>query len=166
MAREVEIITQTSDLFTPPAKEPRVGCRGLIVRDGKILLSHETNMSSYMTPGGGLEPGEEFAECCRRELLEESGYIVEVGEQLFTVDEFVYDREYHSHYFLCEIIGEGERTLTQLEIEHGLEPCWMDLDEAIELFSDYHDTTPGKASMYKREYTVLTKLKKILSEIQ
>lgn len=164
MAREVEIITQTDYMTAPPTREPRVGCRGLIVRNGEILLSHETNMSSYSSPGGGLEQGESFAECCRRELLEESGYIVEVGEQLFTVDETVYDKQFHSHYFLCKIIGEGERTLTELEVEHGLEPCWMRLDDAIEMFSDYHDITPGKASMYKREYTVLTKLKKILSE--
>ena len=32
----------------------RTACRGIIVQDGKILLSYETVTGQYMIPGGGL----------------------------------------------------------------------------------------------------------------
>lgn len=164
MPREPEIITQITDTADVSVPGVRVGCRGLIVQDGKILLSHEKKRGTYMTPGGGLEQGETLEDCCRRELSEESGYIVNVGDLLFTVDEFVGGREYLSHYFLCEIIGECERVLTPFEIEGGLEPCRMELDEAIKIFSNRADCNLNKASMYMREHTVLTRLKRLLAE--
>ena len=33
----------------------RKGCRGIVVKDGKVLLSHELNSKQYLIPGGGLE---------------------------------------------------------------------------------------------------------------
>ena len=43
-------------------------CRG-IARDGtKILISHEETVNCYSIPGGSLEDGEMFEECCVREI--------------------------------------------------------------------------------------------------
>ena len=33
----------------------RTCCRGIIINEGKILLSYETKTDQYMIPGGGLE---------------------------------------------------------------------------------------------------------------
>jgi 8-oxo-dGTP diphosphatase len=52
--------------------------------DGILLAKHSKKGSDYwVLPGGGLEKGESFAEATRREVLEETGYEVRVGDLLF-----------------------------------------------------------------------------------
>ena len=96
----VEIINQVSKTFFEPIEKRRTSCRGIVMKDGKVLLSHELKKDVYMSPGGGLEEGESLAECCKREILEETGVIASVGEQVFTINEYVFNELYIAHY-LC-----------------------------------------------------------------
>ncbi len=153
----VEVIKQVSKTFFEPLVKERESCRGLVVKDGKVLLSYESNKGVYMSPGGGVENGEGLQECCARELLEETGLVVTVGQHFLTVKEYVFNELYISHYFLCQVKGEGEKQLTPTEIEHGMEPRWVELEKAIEIFSKYPEKTPDHESLYLREYTVLNK---------
>ena len=57
----------------PEYTKIREGCRGILIRGGKILLSYFKSLNIYMIPGGGIEPGESLEECCKRELGEECG---------------------------------------------------------------------------------------------
>ena len=52
--------------------------------DGRILLARwtEGRRIAWTMPGGGLEPGEAPEDAVRRELREETGYTVKVGELL------------------------------------------------------------------------------------
>ena len=55
---------------------PKVGIGVFIVKDDKLLLhkrkgSHGPGL--WSGPGGHLEMGESFAECARRETMEEAG---------------------------------------------------------------------------------------------
>ncbi|OAN33984.1 NUDIX hydrolase [Microbacterium sp. H83] len=52
--------------------------------DGRILLARwtEGRRVAWTMPGGGLEPGEAPEAAVRRELREETGYSVKVGELL------------------------------------------------------------------------------------
>ena len=45
---------------------------------GRILLGRRSDDGSWCLPGGRLEPGESFADCARRECLEELGCEVEL----------------------------------------------------------------------------------------
>lgn len=156
----VEIIEQISKTLTKPLRKTRESCRGLVIKDGKILLIHELNKDVYMSPGGGVEEGETLMQCCERELIEEAGLKVNAGEHLFIVNEYVFDELFIANYFLCEIIGEGKQALTPTEIDHGVTPEWVDIEKAIEIFSHYKEKTPDIESLYLREYTILNKFMK------
>ncbi len=158
MGNNIKEFTQYSLHHSNPPEKTRVSCRGLVVREGKVLLSYESTKDVYMSPGGGLEVGETLEECCKRELREETGYIAEPQYQLLTVNEYCFETLYISHYFVCDIIDECEITLTETEIAHGMEPRWVDINEAIEIFSRYGSMREDHASLYLREYTVLNEL--------
>ena len=62
-------------------QRPRLGCAGLILRDGQLLLgkrNKEPNRGLWVLPGGGVEFGESFAQTLERELMEEAGIGVSV----------------------------------------------------------------------------------------
>jgi len=56
----------------------RVSVKGLCVRDGKVLLVHESPALSnkWELPGGGLDFGEDIREGLKREIQEEMGLTV------------------------------------------------------------------------------------------
>lgn len=156
---KVETIKQFARAYTYPPERVRVGCRGLIVKDNKILLSCEERKDVYMSPGGGLEAGETLEECVIRELAEEAGFKVNVIKPFVKVKEYAYEVLWENNYFICEIKGECERHLTESEEYNKVKAVWVDIDEAIKIFSDYPSKETDHASLYLREYTILKKLK-------
>ena len=66
----------------------RIGCRGIVIQDGNLLVSREEISDYWMLPGGGLENGETLSECCAREVLEETGYLVEPIEEFLVMNEY------------------------------------------------------------------------------
>lgn len=153
-----EIINQFSKTYTEPYSREYISCRAIIINNDKVLLSHESNTGFYMSPGGGLEDGETHEECVEREVLEETGYIVKAVKPFVTVNEYCYDTLYISHYFICEITGTGQSSLTETEKFKAMVPKWVDIGNAIEIFGTYEKQTPDKESLYLREYTVLNKI--------
>ena len=66
----------------------RAGSRAVILRDGMILLSHETVTGWWLVPGGGMENGETSEMCCVREVEEETGYMVRPLQEILTLYEY------------------------------------------------------------------------------
>ncbi len=144
-------------------RDTRTACRGIVRRGDEILASYETVTGQYMIPGGGLEDGESLAACCRREVAEETGVLVEPGEPVLEIDEYYEDWKYISFYFLCAPVGTTERCLTDREREVGMEPRWVSAEQAIEEFSrhaEYAATDEMRRGLYLREYTALKRLLK------
>ena len=136
----------------------RAGSRAVVVRDGMILLSHETITGWWLVPGGGMEEGETPEACCIRETEEETGFIVKPLRQFLTLAEYYEEYRYISHYFICEITGAWQMRLTDAEKRRGLEPRWLPLQEAVGLFSrhqEYAAVSEEKRGSYLREYTAL-----------
>ena len=136
----------------------RSGSRAIIVKDGMILLSHEKVSGWWLIPGGGTEADETPEACCVRETEEETGMIVRPVRQFLTLYEYYEEYRYISHYFVCEIISRGQMRLTDAETRRGLEPRWLPLQEAAEIFSrhqSYAAVSEEKRGSYLREYTAL-----------
>lgn len=72
------------------ARLPRVRATGVLVKEDEILLVKQVlrERSNWNLPGGGLEVGETLEQCLVREMSEETGLDVEVGELLYICDRF------------------------------------------------------------------------------
>ncbi|MER3390217.1 MAG: NUDIX domain-containing protein [Microcella sp.] len=87
----------------------------LLDEEGRALLfltaaPDSTRFARWITPGGGVDPGESHAQAAVRELFEETGLVVDsVGEPIWSLDfdvawdEADHDRG-HAEYYLvrCE----------------------------------------------------------------
>jgi mutator protein MutT len=73
-----------------------------------------THLGGYWEfPGGKTEPGETHEQCLEREMREELGVVVEVGDELLST-RFVYpDRIVELHFHRCVLGGEPTPMLGQ-----------------------------------------------------
>lgn len=139
----------------------RTACRGIVTRGDKILLSYETKTDQWMIPGGGLEESESDVDCVIREASEETGYLVDPSDCVLEIDEYYENEKYVSKYFLCKIVGKTDVSLTEREIEVGMESRWVSLIEALAIFSrhrEYAGTDEMRRGLYLREHLALKRI--------
>jgi mutator protein MutT len=78
---------------------------GLVFRNGLLLIAQrrpEDHLGGlWEFPGGKRRPDESFPECLRRELLEELGIEVEVGERLEAITHEYATKKVHLEFFRC-----------------------------------------------------------------
>jgi 8-oxo-dGTP diphosphatase len=108
--------TQLSPKREYPAL-PVVGVGGVVIHEGRALLikrGSEPLKDQWSIPGGTLELGESIQEGVRRELLEETGIEVRVGELIEVFDRIFRDAAGNIQYhfvivdYLCEkLSGEA-----------------------------------------------------------
>jgi len=143
-------------------KYTRTACRGIIIQNKNILLVHETNADLWMIPGGGMEPGETEEECCKREVAEETGFLIQICDPILTIEEYYEDWKYITYYFYGTILNQCDKNLTAAEKQAGMETEWLPFEEALDLFSQhasYADTDEMKRGLYLREFTALCNYK-------
>ncbi len=120
--------------------------RAVIRRNGRIAMQ-KGKSGYYKILGGGMEPGEDFAEALIREVREESGLVVkretirEIGEILeMREDLFQKGTKYvcHSCFYFCDA-GEElvEVSLTESEQKEGFHLVWATPEEIIAGNQDY-----------------------------
>jgi mutator protein MutT len=83
---------------------PLVGVGVVLVEDGRILLvqrGHEPSKGLWAVPGGKVDFGETLSEAAVREVAEETGLEVEIGEVIW-VGEHISE---HGHIVLIDFIG-------------------------------------------------------------
>ena len=142
----------------PTHTKIREASRGIVLDGERILLTYEVNTDQWFIPGGGLEGDESLAACCARELAEETGKKVSVGKEFLTLYEYYNEWKFESHYFVCTIEGNAQRRLTEREIQAGLEPRWVDLFDALDIFSrhlEYKNVNEMKRGAYLREHQAM-----------
>lgn len=91
----------------------RVSSRAIVFIEQKVILIHRKRdgLEYWVTPGGKVEKGESLEEAVIRELREEVGIEVDVGEKVLRVTNRAYDEDNEQHFFLCTHragrIGDG-----------------------------------------------------------
>ncbi|WP_375500078.1 NUDIX hydrolase [uncultured Jatrophihabitans sp.] len=122
---------------------PRVGGRVLIVDpDERVLLVHERiedASTHWLTPGGGVEDGEEPRDAAAREAMEEVGLDVAVPadqpavlitRRLWSWAGVTYDQV--DHFFLARVAGGltvQPQGLTAMERQTVLGHAWWSITE-------------------------------------
>jgi 8-oxo-dGTP diphosphatase len=92
--------------------EPLLVVAAVIERDGKVLITRRrsgTHLAGlWEFPGGKSTEGEGHAEALRREIREELGALVSVGELLDAVEWQYPDKRVRLLFFRCELHGEAQ----------------------------------------------------------
>ena len=64
-------------------------------------------------PGGKCDPGETLRDCLSREILEELGCGVVVGEEIYSTSHDYAERTVQLHFFECRLEGEPAANIGQ-----------------------------------------------------
>ena len=111
--------------MTDNAIVQNVAMKAIIVNDGKILLlresaKHDTNTKAgkYQFPGGRIDPGEPFAEGLRREVKEETGMEVEIGEPFYIGEWFPVIKGVPHHIVAVFLVCKPSTTEVVISEEH------------------------------------------------
>jgi 8-oxo-dGTP pyrophosphatase MutT (NUDIX family) len=70
----------------PPDATVNLRCSVVIARDDSVLVIERTPGPEWTLPGGRPRDGESVVACARRETLEETGLVVDVGRCLFVLE--------------------------------------------------------------------------------
>jgi len=95
--------------MNPKPRPPRLAVRGILMREGRLLLVNAWKGKAHIwcAPGGGVEPHSSLPDNLAREIHEETGLTVQVGAPCL-VNEF-HDPDYDFHqvdvYFRCTLIA-------------------------------------------------------------
>lgn len=128
---EINII---NDLFTNETgyQTPKVDVRGVVFKNGKILMVKENIDNQWALPGGFCDVGMSPSENVVKEIKEESNYDVNPVKLIALLDKNKHPHppeayHYYKVFILCEIIGGEPATgleTSQVEFfsEHNLPP--------------------------------------------
>ena len=92
------------------AGHPMVGVGGIVLNEGKVLLVKRGKQPGYgkwSIPGGMVELGETLSEAIKREVLEECGIEIELGDVVAVLERVIRreDERVRYHYVLVDFLG-------------------------------------------------------------
>ena len=128
---------------------PRVGVGAVVLDAGRVLLVRRGKpplTGKWSLPGGLLELGETTAEAACREVAEECGLTIRVGEVAGVLDRVVRDAEgrIRYHWVLVDYVAFVESG-TLCAASDADDAQWVEVDEVERL-----ETTEGLLDMIRR----------------
>lgn len=108
---------------------------GLILNEGNLLVVRTRSTGLYAFPGGGIELGEPIADALHREIQEETGITVEMGEFATLTEDFFYynpgDEAYHALllFYWCKPLTTALVTDSDVYDEESEAPRWIPVSE-------------------------------------
>lgn len=98
------------------ARRPQVCVGGIVVHEGHLLMVQRATppgVGRWSIPGGKVEAGESLADALRREVAEETGLRVRVGEMTGWVELISGDHHFVILDFACSLQESGEPRLPE-----------------------------------------------------
>jgi 8-oxo-dGTP diphosphatase len=124
-----------------PAR-PIIGVGTVVWHGDRVLLvqrGRPPRQGHWSLPGGAQQLGESLADAARREVLEETGLAVEVGDVIATVDSIERDPDgrVRYHYTLIDFTAEAN-SAELVAGDDAADARWFDLDQlgALGLWSE------------------------------
>ena len=114
--------------------ENRHGAYGLILRAGRVLILEVEG--EFFLPGGGMSAGENAESCLRREIMEEIGFNVVVGNLLAEAAQYLFSYREQRYFkkvgafYICEL---AEKIGPPTDSSHRI--IWEYPEAAIEKLS-------------------------------
>ena len=106
--------------------------RGLAYRDGKILVAHKKGESNTFLPGGHVKYGESSLKALFREIREELGLRVDIGEFVGALEHGYVGKvgdEHHELNLIYEIDFKGDVSSK----ESHLEFTWVEVGKMTDV---------------------------------
>lgn len=118
----------------------RYASRGIIFNnENKIALLNKKNKNEFKLPGGGVEEKETPSKAFVREVLEETGCLIDIIDYLgIAVEEKGLTNFKQISYLFIGKVKEDTHLLhlTKKEIDEGANVIWCDLENADKLVSN------------------------------
>jgi|GEM_PF-391866 len=104
-----------------------------LIRDDEARLAVVRVNDGYFLPGGGIDPGETYAEALAREVLEETGCRVSLWEKAGEAVEYIqsFDGRKHFHVHATFVWAQIEGKVAE-KVEDDHELLWLSPAEALE----------------------------------
>ncbi|GHA49164.1 NUDIX hydrolase [Amylibacter ulvae] len=119
----------------------RPGAYGVLIRGEDVLLTHQAKpFSETQLPGGGIDPGETAIQALHREVIEETGWRIEVFRRLGAYQRYTYMPDYDiwarkvCHIYLCR---PSRQICEPIEPHHS--SIWVHRDDAAHMLSNAGD---------------------------
>jgi 8-oxo-dGTP diphosphatase len=114
---------------------PTLAVGAIVVHDDSLLMvlrGREPNKGLWTVPGGRVEAGEYLADALKREVREETGIEIEVGELLG-----VLERRGDVHFVILDFLAQPLDDTTPRASDDAADARWVPLQEVANL-----DCTP------------------------
>lgn len=95
----------------------RVSVAALIFEHNQVLLAHRRDIDWWNLPGGAIDPGESIAQALLREVREETGLEIEIGQLVG-----VYSKPLKQEIvltFRCRVLGGTLNAITDDDIDES-----------------------------------------------
>lgn len=112
--------------------KPILAAGGVLWREGKkgsveVAIVHRPRYDDWSLPKGKQDPGESPIACAYREIMEETGLNIQLGQYIGEIEYFTIDGAKKVHYWIAKALNGDKTFRPNSEVD---ELIWLDLDRA------------------------------------